>query len=498
MNIKAFPNSEYRSEIFINFGKETFEQIMARKKCNALCNLGYFDMNEYLKAKTKEQVIASTECDMIVDGSALRPLKFVEFGICINDNGELSCGIAEGQKNYCIGLPPQYINGNKYCNNNYVADNGCTHIGFRADGTPIIALVSKDMPMSNDELNQIMMDYYDCVTILRYDGSWSSQGNLGDGEICKPSQTRIVQSLLLLYKRDTAVQPVDKYTIIKNNLLWNGNLVDRKLTTHVVWHHASGYGSVEDIHAFHRSLGWLGIAYHFYVRMDGTIYQGRPIGSTGGHTLNYNNCSIGVCAEGNFQNIDEMSTAQRESLKWLAGYIKSLYPSAVNNRHLDLNQTACPGSNYPFSYIVGATPQVPPTTGDVVVIAGSGIKLFQTWLNTFYSSNLVADGVYGAKTKLAAVKAYQKFLNRTYSAGLTVDGVFGNKSQSAVRNLRRGNKGDDVTILQGMLYCVDINPNGIDGTFGTGTFSAVKSYQSIKGLSADGVAGKQVFKALML
>lgn len=496
INLKEFPNSEYRFEIFINFGKQTIKQIKTSKNCDALCNLGYFDMNAYVRAKTKDQIIATTACDMIIDGNPIKPLRYKEFGICIDNNGMLFCGTPQGQQNYCIGLPPQYINGNKYCVNDNVAANGCTHIGFKTDSTPVVALVSKDTPVTNIELNQFMIDS-GCTTILRYDGSWSSSGDLGDGMICKPSQTRIVQSLLLIYKRNFGTKPVDEHDIIKRNLTWNGRLTTRKSTTNIVWHHACGYGKLEDIHAFHKSLGWLGIAYHFYVRMDGKIYQGRPIGVTGGHTVNYNHCSIGVCAEGNFQNVDEMSVAQMESLKWLAGYIKSLYPSAVNNKHLELSSTACPGSNYPYQYIVGTTSQAPPTSNDVVVIAGGGIKLFQTWLNTFYSSNLITDGIYGAKTKLAAVKAYQKFLNNTYSAGLVADGIFGVKSQCAVRNLIRGNKGDDVTILQGMLYCVGTDPNGIDGIFGAGTHSAVKSYQSTKGLAIDGIVGKQVFKALM-
>ena len=108
--------------------------------------------------------------------------------------------------------------------------------------------------------------------------------------------------------------------IIEPTYTWNGTLIKRKLTTYLILHHAAGYGSAESIHAYHKSLGWLGIAYHYYVRLDGTIYRGRPENVSGGHTTDYNYCSIGICAEGNFQ-VDTMPEAQRAALAWLVADI---------------------------------------------------------------------------------------------------------------------------------------------------------------------------------
>ena len=201
MVIQEFSNSKYKFEFYINYDKKTWQQIKSEKQCFGLVNLGYYDMNKYQRAKTKQQVLDSTACDFILDGKSIKPLQWAEFGTCINENGDLFFGTPQGQKNYCVGLPPQYYNGQKYCTNTFVSRNGCTHIGFKTDGTPVILLASKDNGLTNIEANQYLLNA-GCINILRYDGSWSSQGDLGNGKICKPSQTRIVQSYLLIYERE--------------------------------------------------------------------------------------------------------------------------------------------------------------------------------------------------------------------------------------------------------------------------------------------------------
>lgn len=126
----------------------------------------------------------------------------------------------------------------------------------------------------------------------------------------------------------------------------------------------------------------------------------------------------------------------------------------------------------------------PDPTGD------STIREFQTWLNNNYNSELTTDGIYGTNTRKAATKAYQQIL------GVTPDGIFGSDSKAAVTILRAGDRGNDVHLLQGMLYCRGFNPNGVDGIFGSGTTTAVKNFQSNQGLSPDGLAGPDTMYAL--
>lgn len=126
----------------------------------------------------------------------------------------------------------------------------------------------------------------------------------------------------------------------------------------------------------------------------------------------------------------------------------------------------------------------------------TSIKSVQTWLNTTYKTGLTVDGIYGAKTKAALVKALQTELNAQYKAGLVVDGIFGAKTKAAVRNLSNGCKGNLTKTLQGLLICNGYSTNGFDGIYGNGTTSAVKSYQTKHGLTADGIAGKATFSSL--
>ena len=187
------------------------------------------------------------------------------------------------------------------------------------------------------------------------DGSGSSQWY--DGETRIYGDGRRVYSFLLMWFETDKETPGggDKLNIIEPNYTWNGALTKRTTTDRIILHHAAGNGTAESIHKYHVSLGWKGIAYHYYVRKDGTIYRGRPEDTVGGHTSGYNYCSIGICAEGNFE-IDVMSDAQRDAIRALVLDIRTRYPDTKTIKHKDVAATACPGKNYPFDYIAAAEP----------------------------------------------------------------------------------------------------------------------------------------------
>lgn len=255
-------------------------------------------------------------------------------------------------------------------------------------------------------------------------------------------------------------------TIHEPKYTWNGTLTKRSLTTYLILHHAAGYGGVESIHAYHKSLGWLGIAYHYYVRLDGSIYRGRPENTTGGHTTNYNYNSIGVCAEGNFQ-VDTMPEAQRAALSWLVSDIKTRYPSIAVKKHGQFQNTSCPGANFPFESIVSGAASAPAVTPKPVAV-----------------------------NKASLLKAYQSYLNAAYKAGLAVDGIWGPKTRAAVRILQRGDRGEAVRILQTMLLFRGFDCKGIDGVFGINTYNALLAFQKKEGIAVDGLAGKNTMERL--
>ncbi|MBO5093565.1 MAG: peptidoglycan-binding protein [Lachnospiraceae bacterium] len=121
----------------------------------------------------------------------------------------------------------------------------------------------------------------------------------------------------------------------------------------------------------------------------------------------------------------------------------------------------------------------------------SNIKSIQTWLNTYYQTELAIDGSYGPKTKIALVKAWQ-----TEVGGLTADGIFGTKSKSAAAShvIKKGASGILVTIWQAYLVCRGYNPNGIDGSFGAGCHNSTVAFQKANSLTQDGTVGQSTWR----
>lgn len=106
----------------------------------------------------------------------------------------------------------------------------------------------------------------------------------------------------------------------------------RSTTTAIVLHHAEANGcTVKDIHSWHLGNGWCGIGYHFYVRKDGSVYQGRPINWIGAHagaSSGYNKKSVGICFECKYNSTDKkMPAAQLKAVQELRSYVKSKYPT---------------------------------------------------------------------------------------------------------------------------------------------------------------------------
>ena len=131
--------------------------------------------------------------------------------------------------------------------------------------------------------------------------------------------------------------------IIKNDFTFKQmNKLNPNKVLLVVFHHRGGNGDVQSIHQQHLKQGWAGIGYHYYIRKDGTVYQGRPIQYVGSHCKGNNNCAIGVCLEGNFSK-EQPTQKQLNSCVEIYKWIKRMYPrvyKAVN--HKDLFPTACP------------------------------------------------------------------------------------------------------------------------------------------------------------
>ena len=140
-------------------------------------------------------------------------------------------------------------------------------------------------------------------------------------------------------------------TITEKYYNFSSPLEKRKNTDFIILHHAAAkVCSADDIHRIHQSNGWSGIGYHYFVRKDGTVFSGRPVGKIGAHCIGKNSESVGVCFEGNFEK-EEMPVTQFEAGKELIAYLKGIYKDAKVKKHSDFNATVCPGKNFPFNKI---------------------------------------------------------------------------------------------------------------------------------------------------
>lgn len=187
--------------------------------------------------------------------------------------------------------------------------------------------------------------------------------------------------------------------IIKTNLQFNSNYTTRAITDikRIILHHSgvSVLQTIETIHNYHKNTrGYAGIGYHFYVRKDGSIYEGRPINFVGGHAYGSNSDSIGICAEGDYNN-ETMPDAQKNALKELVAYLKDKYGITKVQAHRDVCATSCPGKNYPFTEI--ASCEIKPAVDE----KKERIKELQRLLNKVYGTNLVIDGIIGSETNKA-------------------------------------------------------------------------------------------------
>ena len=139
--------------------------------------------------------------------------------------------------------------------------------------------------------------------------------------------------------------------IKKLDYKWTEDLTFNNEPRKIIFHHAARstwdpYG----INEFHKSKGWKGIGYNYYIRKDGTIYLGRDEGAEGAHTKGENNSSIGICLEGNFEE-ENLTSEQLISAEKLSYYLVLKYDIYQVIGHKDAYETLCPGKNFPLEDI---------------------------------------------------------------------------------------------------------------------------------------------------
>ena len=136
------------------------------------------------------------------------------------------------------------------------------------------------------------------------------------------------------------------------NLKFNEKLEDRACnsTQYIVLHHSEVVTrhTIEDIHKWHLNKKWAGVAYHYYINKDGEIFEGRPKDAVGAHAYGFNQKSVGICFEGDF-NKEKIGQKQVDAAVMLSALLSLTYNNAKVIRHSELvKDKDCPGLNFPF------------------------------------------------------------------------------------------------------------------------------------------------------
>lgn len=134
---------------------------------------------------------------------------------------------------------------------------------------------------------------------------------------------------------------------------YNSNTKKRTATDYIVIHcSATGeqdFGAA-DIDKWHRKNGWACIGYHYVIRRNGEVEEGRDVQVIGAHVSGHNENSIGICMVGGVDSNDHtkaknnFTEAQFISLKSLLTVLKLQYPNAKIQGHRDFPGVAkaCP------------------------------------------------------------------------------------------------------------------------------------------------------------
>lgn len=136
--------------------------------------------------------------------------------------------------------------------------------------------------------------------------------------------------------------------------MYNANTKDRSKTDYIAIHCSAtsekqNFGAA-DIDKWHRSKGWACIGYHYVIKRDGTIEEGRKESQIGAHVADWNAVSLGICliggidADDHTKAEDNYTPEQWTSLIKLLKELKQRYPKAKIQGHRDFPKVAkaCP------------------------------------------------------------------------------------------------------------------------------------------------------------
>jgi len=182
----------------------------------------------------------------------------------------------------------------------------------------------------------------------------------------------------------------------------------RRVTFTVIHCSAASRESVDviEVDKWHKQRGWAGCGYHYFIKSDGTVQQGRDIEKTPAAQSGHNSGSIAICLNGLLET--DFTDAQFDSLRWLCSQINTAYNGDMKfYGHRDFtNAKTCPVFDY----------------RGVLHLSSTGVMLgkqAQAKANSAKARILISKQV---------VMAYQQ------TKGLTADGIVGPKTWRVLTN----------------------------------------------------------------
>ena len=250
------------------------------------------------------------------------------------------------------------------------------------------------------------------------------------------------------------------------------------------------------------------IAQHFTVYPNGKIVTGRSLNSNPAGISGWNSGAICVEIYGNFdKGQDTMTQEQRKAVIMLYGELCKKFKLTPSTTTIRCHAWFTSGGTYLGDYYPSKSRKSCPGSAFMgfgnskAAITNNFIPLVKAYIN----GNTVSTPTEPQKPTVEAkpttegkyiVRYLQTVLNSVYGSRLVVDGLYGPKTEAAIRTLKFKSKNDHVVWLQKAL----VNRGqkiSVDGIFGNATKAAVIAYQKSRGLTADGLAGKDTHKKII-
>lgn len=254
------------------------------------------------------------------------------------------------------------------------------------------------------------------------------------------------------------------------------------------------------------------VSAHYVIRSsDGQITQMVRDSDTAYHAKSANASALGIEHEGWIDDPSWFTDVMYRSSAALTRYLCDRHGIVKDRAHIighseaPGNDHTDPGPYWDWTYYMQLVDGSTGGTTDALSFAsyttqqsgssGAQVKAVQQLLNTQGYEAGSVDGQFGPATT-TAVQAFQR------ARGLSADGIVGAKTWTALLSagatpvLRQGTTGDDVRRLQRSLTAALGSTVPVDGDFGPGTATAVRTFQTAHGLTVDGIVGEATWTAL--